>query len=321
MRTNNLYHTIAFYNLENLFDTKDDKHTNDDAFLPKSERNWTPRRYNKKLRKLGYTISNIGRDIAQKPPSIVGLAEVENKKVIEDLLNSKFLKSHHYQIVHFDSPDERGIDVALIFDSKVFKLTHSEVYPVVLLDENGQPDYTRDILKVEGKLNNEKIYLLVNHWPSRRLGVDETEPSRIMVSKKVSEIIEQIQSIDTDPKIIIMGDFNDDPKSESVQRLINSHDLFNPMQQLISRDRGSLNHRFEWNLFDQIFFSTNFFETKLDQHSYSKADIFDDTFLTQYKGKYKGNPYRTYVGTKYKGGYSDHFPVYILLKKNGALEF
>ena len=309
------YFTVAFYNLENLFDTFDDRFTNDNDFLPKSEKRWTVKRYNKKVRKLGYAISQIGTQTAKKLPSIIGLAEVENKLVIDDLLNSKFLKDHNYKFVHYDSPDERGIDVALIYDASVFKVIKSEVFPLELYDEDGGRDYTRDVLMVEGFINDEKINILVNHWPSRHQGEELTEPNRMLASDKVLEIVSLIKSADSDAKIIVMGDFNDGPNNNSIKQLINKEDLFNPMESLKSYLRGSLNHRLDWYLFDQILFTTNFFEYKANTHSFSKANIFDSEFLKQYKGKYRGVPFRTYVGLKYKGGYSDHFPVFIHLKR------
>jgi len=312
------YFTIAFYNLENLFDVFNDKYTNDDAFLPNSERNWTPKRYKKKVRKLGYAISKVGIKTAKKLPTIVGLAEVENKLVIEDLLKSKFLKNHNYDIVHYDSPDERGIDVAMIYNKDNFEVIRSEVYELDLTMKNGIPDHTRDVLVVLGLINGEAIYLVMNHWPSRREGQELTEPKRIMASNKVIEVLNNIKTEDPNAKIIVMGDFNDDPKSKSIKQLVQQHDLYNPMESLMSFNRGSLNHLLRWNLFDQILFSTNFFEFDREKHAFSKANIFDKEFLKQFKGKYKGSPFRTYVGRKYKGGYSDHFPVYIHLKKGNT---
>ncbi len=310
------YFTVAFYNLENLFDTFDDKHTHDEAFLPNSEKKWTEKRYRKKVRKLGYAISKIGSKTTKHYPSIVGLAEVENKLVIDDLLQSKFLKDKPYDYVHYDSPDERGIDVAMIYDTTVFEVINSEVFPLDLFDEDGSRDYTRDILLVKGTLNGETLYIIVNHWPSRRSGVEESEPTRLLASSKVIEIVKKVKLNDLNAKIIVMGDFNDGPLDKSIKQLTQQEDLYNPMEKLKSFARGSLSHRRQWNLFDQILFTTNFFEYKKGSHSFSKANIFDEEFLRQYKGKFKGNPFRTFVGRKYKGGYSDHFPVYIHLKRS-----
>ncbi len=309
------YYTIAFYNLENLFDTFDNKFTYDNDFLPTSEKQWTPKRYKKKVRKLGYTISQIGAKTSGKLPVLIGLAEVENKLVVNDLIHSKFLKTKNYDVVHYDSSDERGIDVALIYNKDFFKVERSETFSINLFDEDGSIDHTRDILLVEGYLNEEKIHILVNHWPSRREGEKKSEAKRLTTSTKVIEIIDLIKQRDDNPKIIVMGDFNDNPSNKSIKQLTSSQGLYNPMETLLSFNKGSLSFKHEWNIFDQIFFSTNFFESKLHTHRFSKVNIFDEEFLKQFKGKYKGTPFRTYVGKKYKGGYSDHFPVYIHLKK------
>lgn len=312
----NEYYTIGFYNLENLFDTFDDVNTYDNDFLPDSARHWNEKRYQKKLRKLSQVISQIGEETSKKAPVLIGLAEVENRLVVNDLINSASLKDKHYDLVHYDSLDERGIDVALIYNKKYFEVIHSEVFQLDLFDDDGSRDYTRDILLVEGLLNDEKIYVLVNHWPSRREGVELSNTARLIASKKVVAIVSSIKLRDENAKIIVMGDFNDNPQNDSITNLVKSLDLYNPMSHLPTYTRGSSNHRKEWNLFDQILFTTNFFEYGEGKHSFSKVDIFDQDFLKQYKGKYKGNPFRTYAGNKYKGGFSDHFPVYLHLKKS-----
>lgn len=307
--------TVAFYNIENLFDVYDDKHTHDGDFLPTSIKKWTPKRYENKLRKLGYAISNIGRKETGKHPTLVGLAEVENAKVIEDLIDSKHLDDCNYGYVHYDSLDERGIDVALLYDKNAFEVITSEPFTIVLTDDDGSPDYTRDILLVSGLMDGEKVHVLVNHWSSRREGEKETEPKRIASSEKAGEIISNLRLEDQDAKIIVIGDFNDDPHSNSIKRLVNNFDLFNPMETLRSYDRGTTKYNSQWNLFDQILISTNFFRTSDNLYEYSLANIFDEDFLKLFEGRYKGTPYRTYVGKKYKGGYSDHFPVYVIFKK------
>lgn len=308
-------HTIAFYNIENLFDTVDDIHTNDDAFLPYSDKRWTEKKYRKKIKKLSRVISQIGEPDVDMPPAIVGLAEVENRRVVKDLINGKFLKHYNYGIVHYDSPDERGIDVALIFNNDVFKVLHSETFSVYLEKEDGTQDFTRDILLVSGKLANEEVHIVVNHWSSRREGEKETEYKRLAAADKVNEIIDTLNKKYKSPKVIVMGDFNDTPQSNSLLSIEKTSKLFNPFKTINTSNRGSLNHFFEWFVFDQILISSNFFDATSTQFSVSKADVFDSKFLTQYRGKYQGQPFRTYVGKKYKGGYSDHFPVYISLKE------
>ncbi|WP_430467209.1 endonuclease/exonuclease/phosphatase family protein [Winogradskyella ouciana] len=314
MSNNSKTYTLAFYNIENLFDIKNDPLTNDDDFLPTSRKRWTSKRYKNKLRKLGSVISKIGEENTDAAPVVVGLAEVENKTVLSDLVRSKNLIEENYSYVHYDSSDERGIDVALLYKSDVFKVENSETFSVYLQNEFGVQDYTRDILLVQGKLENEKISIIVNHWSSRREGEKETEYKRITAANVVNSVVKMLKKEDANARIIVMGDFNDNPNSKSLSLLEKESNLYNPFKTVWSRDKGSLNHNFGWNLFDQILISTNFFESSKSSLSFNGANVFNNKNLTQYHGKYKGQPFRTYVGKKYKGGYSDHFPVYIQLK-------
>lgn len=313
-KPSSITHTIAFYNIENLFDLENDPFTNDDDFLPTSTKRWTVKRYTNKLRKLAKVISKIGEDSIEESPAIVGLAEVENKKVLQDLIESEGLAGKSYNFVHYDSLDERGVDVALLYKSNLFEVISSETFSVELYTETGERDYTRDILLVHGKLQQNPIYIIVNHWSSRREGEKETEHKRIAAAKVVNTIVNKIKNKDASPKIIIMGDFNDNPEDISIELLESENNLYNPFKTVHSYNKGSLNHDFQWHMFDQILFSHNFFDISNSKLRFVKADVFNPRFLTQYDGKYKGQPFRTYVGKKYKGGYSDHFPVYIQLK-------
>lgn len=305
---------FAFYNIENLFDIYNDKLKHDSDFTENSEMRWTLKRYKNKIKKISYAISQIGIAETQDLPAIVGLAEVENKQVLNDLIQADALANGNYKFVHFDSKDERGIDVALLYNSEKFEVIHAEVKAIVFEEANGDVDYTRDILHVYGKFMGEKIDVLVNHWPSKRSD-NENGTKRLEVSNLVSETVRSIRSKNEQAKIIIMGDFNDDPSSESVKNLVNNNQLYNPMDTLLSIDRGTTVHRGEWNLFDQIILSINCFERKKNSLKFDTANIFDPEFLKQQEGDYKGTPYRTYVGKSYKGGYSDHFPVYSIFKK------
>lgn len=308
-------YTIAFYNLENLFDTVNDPEKMDESFTPEGDRKWTEERLAAKVRKLGSVIEKIGQTAIQHPPVIIGVAEVENALVLERLTASKHLKELGYSIVHFDAPDERGIDTALIYRSEYFKVVSSEAVNLPLKTPSGKPDFTRDILHVTGDLEGQRVHILVNHWPSRRAGADETDPKRLDAAKKNREIIDKIKTATPDARIIVMGDFNDDPTSKSILHLMDT-DLYNPMQLLLTNEEGSTTYRGQWNLFDQIIVSNNFMKPYDNPFSFEKADIFNEASVMVKEGKYKGNPFRTYAGPKYLGGVSDHFPVYSVFKLN-----
>ena len=308
-------HTIAFYNIENLFDVYNNEITRDNDMLPTSEKKWSIKRYKNKLGKIGYVIAKIGKKDVKRHPAIVGLAEVENELVLKDLVTSKHLEEYKYSFVHYNSPDERGIDVALLYDKTVFKVAYSKTFTVDLINLEGKVDHTRDILLVSGLFEGLELHLIVNHWPSRRTGNIETEHKRLRASQKVTDIICEIKEKSPNARVIVMGDFNDDPESKSIKALELSHGLFNPMRTLLSQDRGTTSYNQKWNLFDQFLITHNFFERKKNVLRYINANIFDENFLKEQDGKYKGSPYRTYVGKRYKGGYSDHFPVYLILSK------
>lgn len=308
--------TIGFYNLENLFDTKDDPDTLDDDFTPTGFKKWSMKRYKRKLYKLAKTISEVGDDVAENPPVLMGIAEVENKTAINDLIGAEPLRDIEYDYVHYDSPDERGIDTALIYHKEFFQVLYSEPIELLIFEDDGRRDTTRDILYVKGKLNNEEVHVFVNHWPSRRDGSKSTNSKRIEAAETIRNYMSKIEEEVERPNYIVMGDFNDGPASESVQILMQSEQLYNPMEKLITPEQGSVNYKQKWMLFDQIMVSHSFLNFEKGTHSFAHANIFDETFLTEFKGKFKGAPYRTYAGRKYIGGYSDHFPVYIQLKYN-----
>ena len=308
--------TIGFYNVENLFDTVDDPKTFDDDFTSDGKKQWNNKRYRDKVKKLGSVISQLGKEQSHHAPAIVGLVEVENAKVVADLANSSNLRKHHYDFVHYDSPDDRGIDVALLYNKQLFELLGSEHFPLYLEDEDGQRDYTRDVLVVYGNLNGELVHILVNHWPSRREGAEESEYKRIEAAKLARSIVEVIQERTYNAKIMIMGDFNDDPTSKSIKEHLVTEDFYNPMESLLDRDAvGTLTYDSKWNLFDQIIITKNFLEPEIDKHHFKHAEVFNRKWLKIFRGKLKGSPFRTYIGPWYQGGFSDHFPVYLYLKK------
>lgn len=302
--------SVGFYNLENLFDTKNDPANLDDDFTPEGFKKWNGYKYDKKIAKLSSVISKIGKADTGFAPSLLGVAEIENKSVLEDLIATDALKDEGYGIVHYDSPDERGIDVGLLYKKAHFEVLESEPLTLYLTAKNGERDYTRDILYVKGVLSGTEVHVLVNHWPSRRLGANDTVDKRISAAQRNREIIDGLIEKDPDVRIIVMGDFNDGPHDESVRKHLAQTDLYNPMLYLSTRYEGSLNYRSEWFTFDQILMTNNFVRMYDNALLYDRSEIFNEFFLTEYKGRFKGNPFRTYAGPRYLGGYSDHFPVF-----------
>lgn len=310
---------VGFYNLENLFDPTDAHGVLDDDFTPVGQKHWTPKRYEKKLRHIGQTISRLGSLSEVEYPVLMGLAELENDKVLDDLLEMESMKKNGMDFIHYDSPDERGIDNALLYHRDFFEPEHCEPLPVLIYNEDGSRDYTRDITYVRGKLNGERVHVFVNHWPSRRDGMPQTDSKRISAAATLLSFMETLEAEEENPNYLIMGDFNDGPDSKSIQHLVGEKPLYNPMETLQSPNRGSANYRGEWSVFDQIILSHSFLKTRPGTHTFDEADIFDAHFLQEWKRPYKGKPFRTFVGQKYLGGYSDHFPVYVLLRYHNLL--
>jgi hypothetical protein len=316
--------TIAFYNVENLFDTKNDTLIFDDDRTPEGKDQWTLERYHKKIETISKVLSEIGNNVTNTSPDIIGLCEIENKAVIEDLIQHKNLREKDYGIIHFDSPDERGIDVALLYKKAAFIPSSFISHRLLLFNEDGYRNYSRDQLVVGGFLDDEQFYFMVNHWPSRSGGEARSKPYRIEAAKLNKRIIDSIVRQDATAKIISMGDFNDDPTSDSFKKVLKSkggfrqlevNDLFNPMESLYKKGIGSLAYRDKWNLFDQFFFTSNLISNEKASYSFWKAAVFTPQYLLDPSGKYKGYPLRTYAGGSYVGGYSDHFPVYMFLIK------
>lgn len=310
--------------MENLFDIENDSLTFDDDRTPEGKDHWTEERYHHKIGNIAKVISNIGRKTAQTSPDIIGLCEIENKMVLEDLVNHPSLQKMDYRIIHFDSPDERGIDVALIYKHSAFLPTSFQSRRLLLQNEAGERDYTRDQLVVGGFLDDEQFYCIVNHWPSRSGGAQRSKPHRLAAATLNKKIIDSILKQDYLAKIISMGDLNDDPVDDSLKKILKTqgkkrkleeNSLFNPMEKLYKQGVGSLAYRDKWNLFDQLFFTANFLDQKQEGYRFWKANVFTAPYLYTQKGKYKGYPFRTYAGGSYTGGYSDHFPVYLFLIK------
>jgi hypothetical protein len=307
------YITAAFYNLENFFDFNHDAYTLDEDFTTDGDFAWDEDRYQTKIRNISRSISQIGRHETEAPPAVIGVAEVENAGVLEDLIGSEELQPFNYDFVHYDSPDERGIDVAFLYRKDCFELDYSDTYPLMLKSETNDRDYTRDVLLISGKLDGVPVYIIVNHWPSRNKGVKFSESKRFSAARLIHKIIREITNETANPEILIMGDFNDNPNSNSIKNQLVKNGLFNPMYNLYKKGIGSLYHARRWHLFDQIILTDSFRRDGMLQ--FRKAIVVNDYFLQDKSGKNKGAPLRTFLGTRYVGGYSDHFPVCVLLEK------
>jgi exonuclease III len=323
--------TVAFYNVENLFDYENDPITFDDDRTPDGKDRWTKEIYEAKLKNMAKVISEIGRDVTGTAPALIGVCETENRRVLEDLVNQESLLQTDYGIVQFDSPDRRGIDVALLYQKKLFTPTTTKAVPLYIYDDNDKSKriYTRDQLVVSGMLDGEKITVIVNHWPSRSGGEARSRSKRIKAAKLNRSIIDSIFSEDPYAKIITMGDFNDDPTNESVKKHLKAKEnredvkikeLYNPMEEMFSKGLGTLAYRDGWNLFDQMIVSAELLKKDFTSYRFYKPGIYNKTYLANPRGRYKGYPYRSFADGGYTGGYSDHFPVYLYLIKEIEVE-
>ncbi|WP_426483282.1 endonuclease/exonuclease/phosphatase family protein [Flavobacterium sp. 2] len=331
-------HTVAFYNFENLFDTINDPSTNDDEWTPTGAQNWTKEKYEQKLKNLSRVISEIGTPENLNAPTLLGCSEVENRGVLEDLIKQEKIIDFDYGIIHFDSPDQRGIDVALLYQKKYFRPTSFSNIPLLIyknktaVQENGNEDlgdveikvdknriFTRDQLLVTGFLDNEEIYIIVNHWPSRSGGEKTSSPYREAAGKLNRKIIDSLQQINPLAKVITMGDLNDGPFNKSLKMALGAKSkksetlefgTFNPFEEMAEKGMGTLAFRDSWDIFDQIIMTQTIIQPDFSSFKFWKAGIFNRPYLIQTSGKYKGYPLRNSLN---EVGFSDHFPVYIYL--------
>lgn len=321
----NVNKTIAFYNVENLFDTINDAKTYDDDYTPTGKNHFSTKDYFHKIKNTAKVISEIGNNKTSAGPELIGLAEVENFQVLNDLIETEILKHNHYQIIHFDSPDQRGIDVALIYNENQFSPIESEAIEVKLWTERGERIYTRDVLYVSGILDDEVIHVFVNHWPSRRGGKSRSDSKRMKAAYLVKQKLDDILIVEPNAKVIILGDFNDDPIDKSIRHglllpskteLSLSKFLFNPMKKMFQKGMNTLAYQDGINLFDQIIISNTLLKKEKNQEGlvFQRAGVYNPSYLITQKGKYKGYPYRSFQNNHFAGGYSDHFPVFIELK-------
>ncbi len=319
---------VAFYNFENLFDTLDDpKNWGDNEFLSTGAYNYTGAVYRQKLSNLSTVISDLGAKTMSDGPAIIGVAEIENGHVLEDLVRQPLIKDK-YSFIHFDSYDSRGIDVAMLYNPRYFKVLNAQGLRVYINNmKNSKEGRTRDILYVNGILVGDTLHLLVNHWPSRRGGEKASAPLRAAAASAAKKLIDSITSKNTQAKIILMGDLNDDPVSESVTKVLGAkgnigkvamNDLYNPWLNFYKKGIGTLGFDDRWNLFDQIMISGSFLKknnTIEDSWLYYKSEVFKKDYLIEKFGRYKGYPKRSFVNNQWNNGLSDHLPTIIYFIK------
>ncbi len=319
---------IMFYNTENLFDTFDDTLKNDESFLPDREHYWTASKYYKKLNNISKVITAVGQ---WELPEIIGLCEIENRKVLEDLIRKTGLKKFNYRIIHKESPDKRGIDVGMLYRPDKFNPLSYQAVRVTFPFDANKP--TRDILYVKGtNIYKDTLHIFINHWPSRWGGQAETDRKRKFAASVLRAKVDSLFKADKNPNIIIMGDLNDYPTNNSVTEVLKAKTYFDDIQKesLYNlawylqevKGKGTHKHSGEWGVLDQIIVSGSLLssDNKINTTP-DNAHIFDASFLLEQDNNYTGQkPFRTYIGFKFHDGYSDHLPVYIDLfeKKDNA---
>ena len=311
---------VAFYNLENLFDTKKDSIINDEEYTSEGANAWDENKYKNKLNNMAYVLNQLGGKYLPQGPAVIGVSEVENRGVLEDLVKTNEFAQRGYEIVHYDSPDFRGIDVALLYNPKLFTVESSKAIPFKVTDN---PNFkTRDQLLVTGYLAGEKIHVIVAHWPSRRGGKQSDYRERAAALGKT--IIDSLYKVDPNSKVFYMGDLNDDPFDKSISKVIgakrNQADvekggMFNPFWNILDSGVGSLAYNGSWNLFDQIMVSNNLVGTDRTNLKFWKAEVFNKDFLINQDGQFKGYPKRTFSKGIWLNGYSDHLPTIVYLLK------
>ncbi len=315
---------VCFYNFENLFDPEDDPRSwGDDDFTPNGSYRYTEDIYQKKLHNLAFAINRIGTDFTPHGVALLGTAEIENARVLSDLVMHPMIASRNFQFVHFDSPDHRGIDVALLYQTRYFRPIDARPIEVDISMSGQKSGRTRDILYVSGLLAGDTVHILVNHWPSRRGGEAVSAPLRAIAANIAKEVSDSILSVNPVARIILMGDLNDDPVSPSVVQVLGATDdrsavgmtgLYNPWTQFYKKGIGTLGYNDSWNLFDQIIISGNWIhDTSVDSWKYFRSEVYNRRFLTATSGQYKGYPKRSFQGSRWADGYSDHYPTVIYL--------
>ncbi|CVI66273.1 MULTISPECIES: endonuclease/exonuclease/phosphatase family protein [unclassified Alistipes] len=318
---------VMFYNFENLFDTINDPEILDEEFTPDGPKKWNSVKYNKKIGNLERVLFDIAA-LDKNYPAVIGVSEVENRSVLEDVIATPKLAPANYRIVHYDSPDARGVDVAFFYRPDVFELEGSAPIPFTM---EGLPNFkTRDIVTMWGTIEGEPFYFMVAHWPSRLGGKEASAPKRERAAEIMRRAADSVLRLDPATKVVMMGDFNDDATDDSITEVLGAKgdirklepgDYYNPFINVLKAGYGTLAYQDAWNLFDNIVVSENLVAgdglkiRKASPKARFYGNIFSRPYMIQQEGQYKGYPLRTFVGNNFQGGYSDHFPVYIYIGK------
>ncbi len=311
---------VGFYNVENLFDTINNPNIRDDDFTPEGSNRWNTERYLEKLDNLAEVLDKLGSDFNPDGLAVIGLAEVENTDVLEDLAAHERIRDRNYQVVFEQGPDRRGIHVAFFYNPDYFEYISHKNYPTVVPD---RPDFvTRDQLLLTGNLLGERMHFIVAHWPSRVGGEARSRPGRIAKADIARNAIDSILEAEPGARVFMMGDFNDNPTDISIRKHLRSRgkkegiqedELYNPFESFYRRGVGTNAWRDAWSLFDQVLFTPALLSDDYSDFTYLRAEVFNRPFLRQPSGRFQGYPYRSFGGGVYLGGYSDHFPVAVYL--------
>jgi hypothetical protein len=313
---------IGFWNVENFYDTLNDPFKIDEEFLPGGTNNWNTDKYKTKIAHLAEVISQMGTDAVPDGLAAMGMCEIENKNVVEDLVKDPLLAKRNYKVVTFDGPDARGVDPAFIYNPKYFKLTGAKTFHVTLVTDSSHK--TRDELLVSGEMMGEKMHFIICHWPSRRGGELASEPNRVAAGKVARKIVDSLLKDDANAKVVLMGDLNDDPIDVSIKKTLHTYrdpkhqskdEMFNAMESHFKKGIGTLAYNDAWNLFDQMIMTPALVKCNFQDYQFFASRIFNKPFLAEEYGKYKGYPRRTFSGGQYTAGYSDHFPVFSIFLK------
>lgn len=319
---------VVFYNFENLFDTIDDPDIFDEEFTPEGPKKWNSVKYGKKIANLERVLFDIAAE-DRDFPVVIGVSEIENRNVMEDVIAQAKLAHADYRVVHFDSPDARGVDVGFYYRPDLFKLEGSAPIPFHMPE---LPNFrTRDFVTMWGTIDSEPFFFLVSHWPSRLGGKEASDPKRMAAARQIRNIVDSVQRVAPATKVVIMGDLNDDATDNSIVEGLSAKgkpqevrpgDMFNPFIALLKAGYGTLAYRDAWNLFDNIIVSENLVDAPAGTlrilpvgKSKFYGGIFRRPYMIQKDGQYKGYPLRTFVGNDFQGGFSDHFPVFIYIGK------